>query len=233
MNDIEQSITTVEIAQMMETSHKTILQKLEGTNRNGKHTEGIIEILNGLNLQPVEFFQESTYKDAKGELRKCYNCTRKGCEFLAHKFQGKKGIQFTAEYINRFHSMESAIQEHRAAPLTEKTQNVIPIERKLKPATWYSRNKTKIFEICNIADVTPKQVYRKIFLFCGEKFDLSEAEDIYIKDVGTAPAYTMDLIEHFEQLQERATFWVNVTYRHLKEHAEGYQDIYNYLHTVE
>lgn len=104
---------------MMGTDHKTILQKLEGANRKEKHTDGIIEILNRLNLQPVEFFEKSVYEDAKGEKRPCYKCTRKGCEFLAHKFNGEKGIQFTAEYINRFHSMESKILSSAPAVLSE------------------------------------------------------------------------------------------------------------------
>lgn len=113
MEQLEQYISTVDIAKTMDVSHKTILQKLEGANRNGKHTDGIIEMLNRLNFQPVDFFKASSYVDSKGEERKCYNCTRKGCEFLAHKFTGEKGIHFTAAYINRFHEMEQAISQQK------------------------------------------------------------------------------------------------------------------------
>ncbi|RKI35579.1 hypothetical protein D7V96_26795, partial [bacterium D16-59] len=111
MNQINQFISTVEIAEAMEISHKTILQKLEGANRHGKHTEGVIDILGRLNLQPSDFFTKSSYVNSQNKEMPCYNCTRKGCEFLAHKFQGEKGIRFTAAYINKFHEMEQAITQ--------------------------------------------------------------------------------------------------------------------------
>lgn len=40
----------------------------------------------------------------------CYNVTKKGCEFIAHKLTGIKGTEFTAKYINRFHDMEDTIR---------------------------------------------------------------------------------------------------------------------------
>lgn len=39
----------------------------------------------------------------------CYDITKKGCEFIAHKLTGIKGTEFTARYINRFHEMEDAL----------------------------------------------------------------------------------------------------------------------------
>lgn len=106
METLEQTITTVEIAKMMETSHADILKKLEGR----KDRKGYIQILNEGQMSVVDFFEKSTYKDAKGEERPCYRVTKKGCEFLANKFTGEKGILFTARYINRFHDMESALE---------------------------------------------------------------------------------------------------------------------------
>lgn len=50
MNQIEQTITTLEIAEMMETRHDRVLRKLEGQDVRGKHTAGIIEILTHHNL---------------------------------------------------------------------------------------------------------------------------------------------------------------------------------------
>jgi len=42
-----------------------------------------IEYFNKSNIPPVDFFKESTYKDAKGETRPCYLITKKGCELIA------------------------------------------------------------------------------------------------------------------------------------------------------
>ncbi|MCY1713726.1 Rha family transcriptional regulator [Caproiciproducens galactitolivorans] len=61
------------------------------------------------NFGAVDFFAKSTYQDAKGEIRRCYLITKKGCEFVANKLTGEKGILFTAEYITAFHSMEDKL----------------------------------------------------------------------------------------------------------------------------
>lgn len=73
--------------------------------------------LNQLKIEPVDFFQESKYKDGKGEERPCYNITKKGCEFIAHKLTGIKGTKFTALYINRFHDMEEQLKPKSSAEM--------------------------------------------------------------------------------------------------------------------
>ena len=37
---------------------------------------------------------------------------KEGCEFIAHKLTGIKGTEFTAKYIDRFHTMEQIIADH-------------------------------------------------------------------------------------------------------------------------
>ena len=96
------TITTLEIAEMMEMEHSKLLRKLEGDETH----KGIIPVLSEAHLGVADYFQESTYKDAQGKKRKCYNVTRLGCDFLANKFTGEKGIIFTAKYVKRFNEME-------------------------------------------------------------------------------------------------------------------------------
>lgn len=85
MNQIEQTITTLEIAEMMGMRHDRVLRKLEGQDVRGKHTEGIIEILTHHNLGASDYFIPSTYKDESGKENKCYKVTKLGCDFLANK----------------------------------------------------------------------------------------------------------------------------------------------------
>lgn len=55
------------------------------------------------------FFIERTYKQAgNGKEVKRYDITKKGCEMVANKLTGEKGILFTAEYVERFNQMEEA-----------------------------------------------------------------------------------------------------------------------------
>ena len=113
INKTVQSISSREVSEMMEVQHKNLISKIE------KHTE-ILEKVNELNFKLVDLWQLSSYKDAKGETRKEYQVTKKGCEFLAHKTTGEKGDLFTIRYMNKFEEMEQYIKEQQVPQLTEK-----------------------------------------------------------------------------------------------------------------
>ncbi|WP_279000737.1 Rha family transcriptional regulator [Thomasclavelia cocleata] len=98
-NHIE-TIDSREVAEMVGMQHKHLLEKV----RNYEH------ILTSRNLGSLEFFIPSEYQDTKGETRKCYLLTKKGCEMVANKLTGEKGVIFTAQYVNRFEEMEKAIK---------------------------------------------------------------------------------------------------------------------------
>lgn len=102
------TITTLEVAEMMEVEHKEILKKLEGTKKpDGSIKQiGIIPTLTEGNFPLSDYFILSSYKDASGKENKCYQVTKLGCDFLANKFTGEKGILFTARYVKRFNEME-------------------------------------------------------------------------------------------------------------------------------
>ena len=111
------TITTLEVAEMMEVEHWELLRKLDGrTKKDGSHSSGYIEILTDNHLVVSDFFIPSSYKDASGKENKCYEVTRLGCDFLANKSTGEKGVLFTARYVKRFQEMESQIKR---APLIE------------------------------------------------------------------------------------------------------------------
>lgn len=99
------TLTTLEVAEMMETEHKRLLRKLEGD----RDRRGYIQILTEAQMEPSEYFIPSTYRDASGKENKCYEVTRLGCDFLANKFTGEKGVIFTARYVKRFHELEEEV----------------------------------------------------------------------------------------------------------------------------
>lgn len=101
------TITTLEVAEMMEVPHSDLLKKIEGR----KDRKGYIQILNEGQMSVVDFFCKSSYMDAKGEERPCYEMTRLGCDFLANKSTGEKGVLFTARYVKRFQEMEWGFEE--------------------------------------------------------------------------------------------------------------------------
>lgn len=108
MNDLRKAtITTLEVAEMMETDHWKLLRKLDGD----KKSDGIIKILTDNNFVVSDFFIPSTYRDASGKENKCYEVTKLGCDFLANKSTGEKGVLFTARYVKRFYEMEHKIEK--------------------------------------------------------------------------------------------------------------------------
>ena len=110
------------------------MNKLKLTNLNGtetvdsrqvaeaigkRHADLIRDIrtycgyLNESKIALVDYFIESGYTDSKGETRPCYLCTRKGCEMIANKLTGQKGVVFTALYVNAFHAMEQELSNSK------------------------------------------------------------------------------------------------------------------------
>lgn len=108
------AISTVDIAEMLEVDHAKLLRKIEG----GSDRKGYAEIINEAHLGVVDYFVKSTYRDAKGEERPCYLVTKIGCDFLANKFTGEKGVIFTARYVKEFDRMESSLKGRIALPAT-------------------------------------------------------------------------------------------------------------------
>lgn len=89
-----------EVADMVGKRHANLIRDIEN----------YIEVM-GKNskLSSSNFFIERTYKQAgNGKEVKRYDITKKGCEMVANKLTGEKGILFTAEYVERFNQMEQA-----------------------------------------------------------------------------------------------------------------------------
>lgn len=122
MKEIEQTISSIEVAEMVGKRHTDLIRDVRR----------YLEQFNESNLASVEFFKESTYKDSKGEVRPCYNVTKKGCEFIAHKLTGVKGTEFTAKYINRFHDMEDTIREGIPKKETDKKEKLPSVNQMVK-----------------------------------------------------------------------------------------------------
>lgn len=108
MNDLsKKTITTLEIAEMMETEHWKVLRKLEGQEKEGKHIRGYIEVLGDNKIVVTDYFIKATYRTEQNKELPCYEVTRLGCDFLANKSTGEKGVLFTARYVKKFYEMES------------------------------------------------------------------------------------------------------------------------------
>jgi len=104
-------------AKEIQTFNSRIIAKETGKRHD--HLIRDIEVYEGHmsqnpNLGATDFFIESSYIATNGKRNKCYEITRKGCEFIANKMTGVKGTHFTAWFINKFHAMEQDLQQSLA-----------------------------------------------------------------------------------------------------------------------
>lgn len=120
LKKIENTITSMEVAEMVEKDHSKLLRDIR------VYCEKLAEAKIGLG----DFFTESTYKDANNQSRPCFNVTKKGCEFIANKLTGSKGVAFTARYINRFHEMEQQL-ENPFIGISKELQAVIVVDKRV------------------------------------------------------------------------------------------------------
>lgn len=109
-NTVEgQTIATIdsrEVAEMLGKEHKQVLEYIKGS----KKVTGIIPTLESRGLHSSKYFIESQYESGRNKKKNpCYLVTKMGCELLANKQQGEKGILFSAKYVERFNEMEKEI----------------------------------------------------------------------------------------------------------------------------
>lgn len=96
-----ETIDSREVARMIDMKHCDLLRKVSKYQ----------QILENAKLRSQDFFVSSTYKvDGNNKTYECYLLTKKGCEMVANKLTGEKGVIFTAQYVNRFEEMEKAIK---------------------------------------------------------------------------------------------------------------------------
>jgi Rha family phage regulatory protein len=107
MNLIEQNgvfyVDSRQVAEITDKRHDHLVRDIDG----------YIKVLGkNPNLGASNFFVESTYKQAgNGKEVRCYLLTKKGCDMVANKMSGEKGVLFTATYINKFYEMEHQIEK--------------------------------------------------------------------------------------------------------------------------
>lgn len=107
------------VAEWVEKRHGHLVRDIENYISALGNDEQNPKLGYGLTMQVEDYFREDTYQaEDGGRAYKLYWVSRKGCELIANKMTGQKGIKFTAHYIEYFHAMEQAINESAGVELT-------------------------------------------------------------------------------------------------------------------
>lgn len=91
-----------EIALMIDKRHGNLVRDIDSYVK-------VMSESTELKIELSEFFIETTYQDSTGRHMKRYDLSRKGCDMVANKMTGSKGILFTATYVSRFEEMEKKL----------------------------------------------------------------------------------------------------------------------------
>jgi len=114
-----------DVAEMIGKRHTDLLRSIDTYN----------SVLLNAKVRSVDFFIESTYKDLSGKENKSYMLTRKGCDMVANKMTGEKGVLFTAAYVTQFEAMEKEI----AAPNSTRAMLLAALEQEERVTKVESR----------------------------------------------------------------------------------------------
>ncbi len=97
---VEYVVDSREVAEMLGKDHCDL----------SKNIKVYMKYLAESNFSVGDFFIKSNYKDLNNQKRPCYLLTKQGCEMVANKMTGKKGILFTATYVQAFNDMEQQLR---------------------------------------------------------------------------------------------------------------------------
>jgi len=95
-------IDSREVAEVIGKQHKHLLADIRG------YVE-IMENSGEPKFRPSSFFIPSTYINAQNREMPRYLLTKKGCDMVANKLTGEKGVLFTAAYVTAFEAMHQEV----------------------------------------------------------------------------------------------------------------------------
>ncbi|WP_311083539.1 Rha family transcriptional regulator [Paenibacillus polymyxa] len=126
------------------------------------------------NLNSAEFFIAGSYIDAQNQERSCFELTRKGCDMVANKMTGEKGVRFTATYVSKFEEMEKQLQKLSPLEVMQMAVNqLVEHEKELK-----SLKKADLMLETNINEL--REDFKKYKVRLGDRSSFIVARDLVL-----------------------------------------------------
>ncbi|MFC5587590.1 Rha family transcriptional regulator [Sporosarcina soli] len=194
-----------EVARMVEKRHDHLLADIRK----------YVEILQSQDYGSEKFFIESTYLNSRNQIQPCYLLTRLGCDMVANKMTGEKGVLFTAAYVTRFEDMEKALnapkvlspkeQLRASMQLTlETAQEVEEIKGKVEQLEDKVDNQMtldygmqrrlqravgeRVYKLSDDSQERPR-LFRELYREIKDRFGVASYKDVRRKDLQSAVSY--------------------------------------------
>lgn len=164
----EYVVDSRQVAEMTGKEHKNLLRDIAGYIETMTKSDKISQ----LKIEPSDFFIESTFEN-RGKQYPCYLLTKKGCDMVANKMTGEKGVLFTAAYVTAFEEMREHIEKgaQQSSDIRIDIENVDPeLLRKLANAI----DDRKACETM-LKDLIAQEAKLKDELFGAKPFDITQS----------------------------------------------------------
>lgn len=171
---------------------------------------GLAEKSTAGNFSLSDFFIPHTYTDSTGRTLPCYLLTKKGCDMVANKMTGEKGVLFTAAYVTAFEKMRETVTSPTMIPgLSPQTQALINMElRQNKLEAEQQATKSVVMNTLNTFAAPPTdeerwrdEMNRRVRAMC-EEYGLN---------------YHTTIGEMYAELERRAHVNLSVRQKNLRE----------------
>ena len=172
-----------EVAGMIDRPHNDLMKTIRS----------YIEYLGQGDFSHTDFFIESTYRNGQNKKMPHFLITKKGCDMVANKMTGEKGVLFTAAYVTQFEKMERELKEVNKPSYTIED----PIKRAEK---WIEEQKEKLMLEQRVAEYEPKVTYYDKILQSKGLVTVSQIA----KDYGLSPQKLNKLL-HEEGVQYKVS----------------------------
>lgn len=107
-----------------------------------------IEILDSQDFGSRHFFISSYYINSQNKQMPCYLLTRKGCDMVANKLTGEKGVLFTAAYVTKFEEMEKQLKPQSIEDLIIlQAQSMKDVKQRLETVEKKQENITEVLSL--------------------------------------------------------------------------------------
>ncbi|KUP30324.1 hypothetical protein AU385_18100 [Bacillus halotolerans] len=154
-----------EVAELIGKRHDHLLRDIEG----------YVTVLSQTpTLGADEYFVKSTYQSGTGKSYKHYLLTKMGCEMVANKMIGEKGIIFSAQYVKAFNRMEKELMQPKTEleVLAATVNNMVQQEKRI---TVIENEQKRIFDLIGLNPSNWRKEINKIIRLIAKESGLSHS----------------------------------------------------------
>lgn len=212
VSNTNESITSMEVAQMVNKEHSKFIRDIRRyINQLGEAKIGF-----------TDFFQETTYISEQNKELTCFNVTRKGCEFTAryvNKFHELEEGNITNSLISALNSISESMQSmknevnDRLSKLEEKQETVPQLESVYKKPynPWFAKMQPKYRLLEDHFNITRGQLFKNILWEMENLYDVDtqQIQADYCYEKNLTSCYPLEPYEYNTKFRDMIESIVN------------------------